>query len=118
MKEQKVKKNMRYSFTPEERLEVGKLLADAQIELCRVGEDKKRVADDFKAKESALDASVKSLSNKMSTGYEFRDIDCTIIYNDPKTGKKSLFRDDTGERIATDPMTAEELQEEIDLENN
>ncbi len=45
-----------------------------------------------------------------------RDVDCTVTLNKPKSGKKTVTRDDTKEVLGTEEMTTDELQEQLPLD--
>lgn len=109
----KIKRFLRVNLTKDELLDAGKNQADKLQELGRLENDQKRVAMDFKAKISALEADTHSLSNKISTGYEFRDVTCTAFLGDPKPEKKRIVRDDTNEQVGIEDMSAEEMQREL-----
>lgn len=91
----KIKRNLQYQFTDEERIALGKELGEATLKLGDIERDKKMVVDEWKAKESSQAATVGSLANKCSSGYEYRDIPCTVTLNDPIVGQKCTRRDDT-----------------------
>ncbi len=107
------KHNCRYRFSDAELLQIGKELAEQNSELSALEQDKKRVVADFGAKISAKESDVSIAVNKIQTGYEWRDLACTIHYNTPKAGKKRVIRDDTNEQVDERDMTPDELQMEL-----
>lgn len=107
------KRFLRVNLTKDELLVAGKLQADKAIELGQLEADKKRVMDDFKAKQSMIEAEGSALAAKISSGYEFRNVDCTVFMDDPTSGKKRIVRDDTLEDVAVEDMTSAEMQREI-----
>lgn len=111
------KQNLTYHFTADELIALGKELGESQIKLRQLDDDRKMVADEWKAKISSAEAHINSLSNKTSSGYEYRDIECTFTYNDPVPGDKTLRRNDTGELVRISPMDESEKQEELPLES-
>jgi len=68
---------LRVNLTNEELLAAGKLHADRSIEFAALENDRKRIADEFKAKTSAIEAEACALAAKISSGYEFRYVPCT-----------------------------------------
>jgi hypothetical protein len=112
----KEKRFLRCRFTPEELLEVGKTLADATNALVGLEEDKKRVMSDFKAKLDAKNADITIASNKISTGYENRSVECDLVMNTPTEGKKTVIRTDTKEKVGVEEMSEQELNPELPLE--
>lgn len=109
------KSNLAYHFTEAELLALGKELGESQLKLRQLDDDRKMVADEWKAKISSAEAHINSLSNKTSSGYEYRDIECTVTYDDPIPGDKTLRRNDTGEIVRVFPMDENEKQEELPL---
>ena len=112
----KLKSNLQYKFTTDELLAIGKELGEDTLKLRQLEDDRKMVADEWKAKISYAEGHVQSLSNKVSAGYEYRDIPCTITYDDPAVGEKTMRRDDTGELVKVMMMDESEKQEELPLE--
>ena len=112
------KRQCRYKFNDEELLALGKELAEANGQLTALEEDKKRVVSDFTAKVAAKEADVSIGVNKIQSGYEWRELPCTITFNSPVPGKKTVVRDDTQEQVAIENMTQDELQTDLKLEEN
>lgn len=110
-----IKSNLQYQFTPEELIALGKELGESQIKLRQLDDDRKMVADEWKAKISFAEAHIDSLSNKTSSGYEYRDIECTVTMDSPAPGDKTITRNDTGEIVKIMPMDESEKQEELPL---
>jgi hypothetical protein len=108
--------NLQYRFSDEERRQLGIALGEAQITLRQL-DDRKQVADEWKARISAKEAEIASLSNKVSSGYEYRDIPCTITLNEP-VGKKTARRTDTGETVWVRDLTDSERQRTLDFDQS
>jgi hypothetical protein len=111
----KTKRYLRHQWTADELTQKGGELAQSTREVAQLKEDGKRVASDFKAKIAAKNAAIGELSSDITSGYTMRDVECTVTLNKPKTGKKTIARDDTKEVIGTEDMTADELQEQLNL---
>jgi hypothetical protein len=109
----KSKRHLRCKFNNEERLVIGTELAESNNSLAALEDDKARVVSDYAARIKAAEAAISIAANKISTGYEFRDVPVTIRMHEPDTGKKTIFRDDTNEMVAVEDMTQEELQPEL-----
>lgn len=110
-----IKRNLRCLLTDEEKLASGKELAEASTQMRQIAEDKQRVVKDFGSRLSACEATISVLSNKIATGYEFRDVDCRIEFNEPKAGRKTVVRLDTAEKVNVEDMTADEMQEKLNF---
>jgi hypothetical protein len=109
----KTKRNLEYRFTSEELIDIGKELGEAIGSAVRLENDRKMVADEWKAKISAKEAEIATLGNKTSRGYEYRDLPCTVTFHDPAPTKKTTRRDDNGEIVDIRYMEESELQEEL-----
>lgn len=105
--------NVRCVLTDEEKLAAGRALAEATNDLIEIENDKARVVADFKAKLTAVEGHVSTLSNQLRSGCAFRDVECSVRFNDPRTGEKTIYRDDTGAKVETRGMTDEENQIEL-----
>lgn len=106
----------RYEFNDAELLAIGKELAEYNAQLAAVEQDKKRVVSDFAAKIASKESDVSIATNKIQSGYEWRDLPCTVRFHQPKSGRKEIVRDDTKEVVATQDMTDADLQALLPLE--
>jgi hypothetical protein len=112
-KEITVKEYLKYSFSDAELLNLSKTLAKHNQDLAEIEGQKKRVMADFGAKIQGEESNIGELSRKVSSGYEFRNIECVVTYHDPTQGKKTIVRTDTGEVVRVDVMSHSELQEQL-----
>jgi hypothetical protein len=106
----------RYEFNDPELLAIGKELAEYNEQLDAIEQDKKRVVSDFAAKIASHESDISLAVNKIRSGYEYRDLPCTVRFHQPKTGKKEIVRDDTGLVVAVQDMTEFDLQALLPLE--
>ena len=109
----KTKRWLRCDLTNEEKLAAGKTQADKAIEMISLENDAKRISAEFKAKIAAVEADLQVLANKISSGYEHRNVPCTEYLGDPDPEKKTVIREDTGEQIAIEDLTEAERQREL-----
>jgi septum formation inhibitor MinC len=120
--DKKISMHLRCILTDEEKLAAGRELAESTNQLNEIESDKKRVSDDFKAKASTAEAQIGILSNKLRSGYEFRQVECLVVFDDPKPGEKTIYRTDIkvakkpGETVEVRRMTEEEKQRQLILE--
>ena len=115
MKVRETEKMLRYTFSREELLEIGKKLAEANGRKVQIDSDQKRVVSDFKAQAAKADSEIGSLSQNISSGYDLRMVKCVIEYNSPIVGQKTIRRLDTFEVVETLPMDSGEMQEELSI---
>jgi hypothetical protein len=109
------KVNCKYTFNEDELRMLGAELAEAQIALRAADDDRKRAMDEWKARISAKEAEITCLANKVSAGYEYRDLPCTVTLGHPP-GKKTARRDDTGEVVWVRDLTQDEMQAVLPFE--
>lgn len=111
-----IQKNLKVNFTPDEIKNFGGLLANTITAISELEGQKKSKMSEFKADIDKKKAESESLSNKISNGYEYTNIDCEVFLNMPNTGKKTIVRRDTNETVDVVDMTTEELQVEMDFD--
>ena len=93
---------------------IGQDLAEKQIQLRQLEDDKKKAVAEWGSRLASMAADIQSISNKVSSGYKYRDIDCEVVINDPP-GKKTCRRIDTMEVIWTRELSPEEKQRTLEL---
>lgn len=114
MSEQKQsKRHLKCELTDAEILASGRELADKQAELAALENEKKRITSDFGAKIKSKEIDVSILTRRVQSGYEFRDVDCYELLDDPKPGKKTVFRCDSDSMVCIEDMSATEMQREL-----
>src|SRR5215831_7016086 len=91
----KLTQKLRCLLTADEKIEAGRELAEATNELTAIEEDKAQIVADFKHRTSAAEARIGVLSNKLRSGYEFRDVECMLTFDTPEKGQKQVVRLDT-----------------------
>lgn len=97
METQKVKRTVKYEFTDAEKLELGRDLSLRSQDLRTLEDQKKSVVSDFGSRMTIAREQIGSLSDKVASGYEMRDVTCLVDYHEPEMGKKTMTRTDTGE---------------------
>lgn len=97
MDQQKTRRTLRYEFTNEEMRELGRDLSVKNQELRQLEEQKKSVVADFGSRMTIAKEHISSLSDKVASGYEMRDVMCMVEYHTPEINKKSYTRTDNSE---------------------
>jgi hypothetical protein len=100
-------KSLRYDFTAIEVHDLSLVMANKFRELNTLAEEKKKKDAEFNAKANAIKMELKTLSNQVSDGFEYRDTECEVEYHKPAQGQKTLTRKDTGE-VLTESMDEED----------
>ena len=111
------KRTLRYDFTAVEIHNLSLQLANKDKEVKSLVQEKKSVTSQFTAKINEAEASRGKLSNQVSDGFEYRDIDCEVIFNQPAQGKKTIIRKDSNSLVGIESMTAFDY-DKINEENN
>lgn len=117
LKDGEIKLSLRCIFTQPELLERSKQLAEANRKVAELENDKSRAMNEYKSRISTTALEVSVLSEKVTTGYEFRDVACRVRYDHPKSGKKTIIRLDTNEEVGVHDMNNEEKQLKLSLVN-
>lgn len=99
------KRSLRYDFSASEVHDLSLKLAKKNKEVVALEEEKKSVVSQLQAKINEAKASVNTLSGQVSDGWEYREIECDVIYHQPQQGKKTIIRRDTGKKTAVESMT-------------
>lgn len=100
------KRTLRYDFTAVEVHDLSVQLANETRKVVSLTEEKKSVTSQWTAKINEAKATCNNLSFKVSDGYEHREIDCEVIFNQPAQGKKTIIRKDSNKIVGVEDMTA------------
>ncbi|MGH9501686.1 MAG: hypothetical protein ACRD20_02420 [Terriglobales bacterium] len=108
-----VSQSLRCPLTDQEKIRFGEGLARLLEEYGEVEDEKTAVNAKFKAQLEGIEAASTKARKVLSAGYEYRWIDCRVLYNDPASRQKTLVRLDTGEVVRIEDMSEEECQENL-----
>lgn len=86
------REQLRYNYTPVEREEKGRQLADALNRQSIEDANLDRIKADFKARLATIEEEVQSFKNSVLSGYELREYVCFWEYDVPGKGRKTLRR--------------------------
>jgi hypothetical protein len=110
-----IKKSLLCSLTDEERRTCGITLATTLEDITRIEAEKKAQSDHYKNRIAGLQAAADQLTHKVSTGQEWREIECKVVFGQPTPHHKQIVRIDTGEVVGTEMMSAFDQQRELPL---
>lgn len=99
------KRTLRYDFTAVEIHELSLQLANKNKEVKSLVQKKKSVTSQCTAEINAAEAACGVLSNQVADGYEHREVDCEVIFNQPANGKKTIIRKDSNTIVGVEAMT-------------
>lgn len=111
------KRTLRYDFTASEIHDLSVQLANETKKVVSLTEEKKSVNSQWTAKINESKAACNNLSFKVADGYEHREVECEVIYNQPEQGKKTIIRKDSNSLVGVEAMTAHDW-DLINQENN
>lgn len=111
------KRTLRYDFTAVEIHDLSVQLANETKKVGSLTEEKKSVTSQWTAKINEAKAACNSLSFKVADGYEHREVECEVMLNTPKNGKKTIIRKDSNKRVGVEDMTTFDWAK-INDENN
>jgi hypothetical protein len=115
-KTKKVAEYLKYSFSEEETRDNAKKLARKNQELTELELKKKQLAADIKAETDAATADAARLARWVNDEYDFRMVECEIVYDSPTAGRKTTYRIDTGEIVKEEKMSSDESQQVIQFQ--
>lgn len=100
-----IKRSLRYDFTAVEIHDLSLELAKKTKELQSLTEEKKTVTSQYSARLNEVKATTNKLSNQVADGWEYREIDCEVVYHKPQHGKKTIIRKDTDKVAMIETMS-------------
>lgn len=116
MRPDNITRDFRHHFDPAERVRLAEDLAHELItraESCRLFAIVKKAHDEAIEK---IESKINHVTRLLCEGWEYRDVPCKVLYNNPRDCEKTIVRLDTGEEVAVEPMTEEEKQESLPME--
>lgn len=111
------KRTLRYDFTAVEIHDLSMDLAGKTKEIVTLKKQKTSAVSQYTAKINEAEATCNSLSNKVADGFEHREVECEVIFNQPANGKKTIIRKDSNTLVGVEAMTTSDW-DKINEENN
>ena len=112
MRQKTFKKMLECKLTTEEHLKKSMELSKT-LDSIDAAEDKLEMAkSQIKSDITSLEATKNKLKKIVSSGVEFREVECDIVY-DWDANTKSIIRPDTGEVVDVDIIPEADLQEHL-----
>ena len=103
-----INRSLFVQFTQDEKIDLGAKCAKISEEIDKIESDKKRV--------NGLREDLSVELQRFQKGGEHREVKCSVHYNEPRSGRKTIIRQDTGEVLGDEPMTEQERQITLDDE--
>ena len=95
----KEKRRLPYEFTHEELESFGRDLVEALGVRKELEEEKRESSKRLGQQIAAKSEEIENICSMIREGEELRDTEVTVIWNDPKAGKKTVYR-----RVSEDPL--------------
>jgi len=83
-------RNVKHTFTPDEKNNLGQRLAQAFGDLHNIEAEFDQVKADYKAKLTKQEADMQMVSTNIVNGFEMRNERCVVVYR-PDAGEKDLY---------------------------
>ena len=106
----------RYEFNDKEAADLGREIAEIYLQKLKIDEEEKAAKDQIKERRSALELRSGALSRQLNSGFEMRQVDCTLQWDHPNVGEVTYWRKDNGASLKVRAMTMAERQLELPLE--
>lgn len=107
------KELLKTQLTKEEIAECSQLLVEHLQTVEILKEEKKASMSSYNSRIDEMNKEISRLGSMVRDKYEYRYIDCNIIYNTPKNTIKTIIRTDTDTEVRQEPMTDLEKQENL-----
>lgn len=118
MEQRKSTEYLQYHFTDAELLDLAKTNARTQSEKRALENQKAQITKQLAGDIAAKDAELQKLSELVSNGYEYRQVECSIVLDMPVRGMATIIRDDTGEVVKERRMNDSEYQGKLPIDES
>jgi len=108
---------LKYVFSPQEKSDLGAQLAQCFSDCTDAEARLKSVATQIKSEIARIEGEMGSLSEKIRTGYEHRNVKCEKLF-DYRLGSVTYTRLDSGEIYRERAMDEQERQQNLNLGND
>ena len=103
-------KSLICTLSDEERRNYGIQLATTLEEIEGIEAEKKKISDRYKDRIAGLQSRADDIRQKVSSGQEWREVECTVVLCQPTADHKQIVRNDTGEVVGTECMNNADRQ--------
>lgn len=105
---------LRHDFSAEEKLQMGSELAAAYNRRQQIDEEAKVIKSQLNDRISQVEATIGSLSRNLASGFDMRNVDCRLSFDEPNVGEVTYYGPD-GKSVKVRPMTETERQMDLPL---
>lgn len=101
---------VKFTFGPTDIQELGQKLARETQTVYDIENRKKEVDAELSAQIKAANGRVAEITTRLNNGYEMREVEVMILYDEPRSGMKRVLRVDNNEHLRDEAMTLDEMQ--------
>lgn len=106
-----IQRIVKHVFAPDDRLKITEQMLNAMASVTSLELEQQAVKDSYKSKLSEAESRVNTLASSLRAGFEMRTKDCNVRFLPDK--KKEITVLETGELVAVEDMTPDDLQMEL-----
>lgn len=102
--------SLKFTFTQDEVRDLGQRLARETQTVYDLEQAKKEYDADMGSKIKAANGRVADVTTRVNNGYEMREVEVLVMYDEPSMGRKRIMRLDTNSIVREEAMTVDEMQ--------
>lgn len=104
-----------YHFADEEKRSLGMTLATSYTRREEILAHKKDLMAQINAQAAGVDAEIKGVANKIRSGFEPREMEVFVLFNNPEKGRKSFYRTDNRAMVRSEMMVGSDYEQELPM---
>lgn len=101
---------LKFTFGPTDIQDLGQKLARENQNVYDLESRKKEIDAEMAAQIKSANNRCSELTTKLNNGYEMREVEVLVLFDEPKQGIKRIVRVDNNEHLRDEAMTLEEMQ--------
>ncbi len=102
---------VKYIYGEPDLREMGQKLARETQNVYDLEARKKEFDADMAAQIKSANGRVSETTTRLNNGYEMREVEVLVLFDEPSTGIKRIVRLDTNEQLREEAMTLSEMQQ-------
>jgi hypothetical protein len=113
MSTKEITMDLRCDLSEPELQERGLQMSSCVLMIDEVEAERKGAVKGFAERLSSYRGEMRRLSSAIRNRWERRAVSCIVTFHSPAQGTKRIARKDTGEFVRDEPMSVEEMQEQL-----
>lgn len=101
---------LKFTFSADEIRELGQQLARETQGVYDLETRKKELDAELGASIKSANGRIADITKRLNNGYEMREIEVIVLFDEPKQGMKRIIRVDNNEHLRDEAMTFDEMQ--------